>query len=1767
MNDSKFSYLLIDQPEQENLNLLKKKKISNKDIYLQKFEKFKPKEKSLEYGNIILEKRENQVKNLLSGFLKNLKSDRNDSDILKEEKINHKKINIINSNKDKIEIKNNFIGDNTDNIKPNSDINNIIFPQEKKKNNININFNCYHSNTGKNIYSIKERNNSFRKKNIENNFKTDRSSKFKEKINNIIKQAKSFGLKFITKYKSDDIEKNSHKIKKIINSNKKQNYDSLIKKNKSFQKDNNYINLKNNLNKLDRNSNDNFSLRPTNKKTDKFLKMFKKTKSDMFNESNHNSILSDLSNIHLNKKSFDINDNYKVNDFKIKEKKSKSSLNNQNLSNRTNPLIFSTIKESYKLSESSQNSSKIKSTINPEKASNLKKLMNLQKDKDDFKKYDTTNLNKKRKFRKNNNISKALRTDAKFKILKEQLKHSIILRPEKLKLSSRYLKTSKNNEKKDNSVRVNKKHYLLKNRKESNELGKKISNSFKSIDFGLKKDSNNCLKNESNFNKRNEESKLLSEKGLSEKVESKESKDSIANYSFNKDTKRKNIHNPDKFRKILHKSNLYDSLDDEEFEDEEDINSLYIDPNSLFSITFDSILFCFSIISFIEIPLFLAMSHNFCRDIKISFIALINYIIDIINIIDLFLSFFRAYYNWEEQLIIKIKFIVLHYLSGWFFFDLLSSIPVYTIIKFHENECKQNLSSFYNVILNNVHYLFMFNKVFKILKVFWNNQAWKIFSNKINEKWNIIIIIFLVLSSINYTACMYIFIGRNSFPNWIFQAKLNSEPFINIYISAIYIITMALTTVGYGDITCYSFYERIVQLLILNIGIFGYSWVVSFISNYIKKINEKSADFDKKLSILDEIKRNNPNLPDDLYDRILRHLKFKNFYDKKLKNIIFDCLPVGLKNNLISEMYKPIIKNFIFFKNFQNTDFIVRVILAFKPIIAYKNDILVNEGDMIEDIMFVKKGVLALELVINMDNPQENINKYKVENINSNLESNRNSIITQEKSNNLGNLLNINKETDFNINNFNKSSSNLENDYFMKYTNSLNKIFSQKEKEKTELKKNKNLIYVKIVKIRENEHFGDVLMFLERKSPLRVRVRSIKCELLFLKKMDAIKIFASYQNLWKRINKKSVYNFEQMQKSINKIVEIYCTVKKNKPKKKSKILKEDDMNKKKMEKEKINKTNNDNLVIYTSNKIEKRNLKKRKSFQNNKINYENFFRNLEYKEKLNDIDNNLKKNSSMKKIEVHYNNINNLSNLIFSSSSLSSISSKLLHSSLSNKNNISNKKSKKENICNNNNQKENKYFERNDKFQQGITQDNNEDKKKSKITEEENSFSLPKEKSIKQISQNSSNKNKKYLYTEKNNSNSDSHNNEEESMKRDGNENDSNSSNIQEINEELKSGEVIKIYNNETLLCKKIGFDILSTKQENSELNNSLAFKNSKVKILLKFLEGKNDKMAIKNKYTNINNENQNKNSSSKEKFKNKFESNKNNILNFGSSSIDNESNKNLESSIIYNDDEKKSKTWKNNLFINNNNSFQINSSYENFNLISHYKLVRNKLLQKKMKEYLINEIINLPHLSIKSTKLAEKLTSENKKEKNNNKKDIKNSFALKKNRDSISNINNISSINRRSKTSKIVNFSLSINKNPTNLKKLNTRRNLPQIKFSSQSKLKRCPSQKEIVIQNIKSSTNITNNFNYFGNTLFDFQKKMRIKKNSTLISPLKLKKKKDSIISKINFNIQKTNQNLNNPDEFYSNYFNSIILGELNQKKNNKKENLYSPPNHKLK
>ena len=261
--------------------------------------------------------------------------------------------------------------------------------------------------------------------------------------------------------------------------------------------------------------------------------------------------------------------------------------------------------------------------------------------------------------------------------------------------------------------------------------------------------------------------------------------------------------------------------------------------------------------------------------------------------------------------------------------------------------------------------------------------------------------------------------------------------------------------------------------------------------------------FEKHLEILQEIKIHHPNMKNSLYNEVLRNIYNEQLYERKDKHLLLDCLPYSLKNKLIEEMYKPLIKNLVFFKDIDNSDFIVKVVTSLKPLISVKGDIVIEEGDYIKEIIFVKKGVIGLNIVINLEDPEFSLKKYFGNNTIGKFD------ITYIKSNII-----IPKKT------FDDTA--------------LHNLFNKREE--TIIYKNDNTENIKIIEIRKNEHFGDALMFLNERCPLEAKVRTKTAELLILRKIEAIEIYSIYPNIWKRINKKSLFNMEQIYLKIKKVV-------------------------------------------------------------------------------------------------------------------------------------------------------------------------------------------------------------------------------------------------------------------------------------------------------------------------------------------------------------------------------------------------------------------------------------------------------------------------------------------------------------------------------------------------------------------------------------------------------------------------------------------------------
>jgi CRP-like cAMP-binding protein len=79
----------------------------------------------------------------------------------------------------------------------------------------------------------------------------------------------------------------------------------------------------------------------------------------------------------------------------------------------------------------------------------------------------------------------------------------------------------------------------------------------------------------------------------------------------------------------------------------------------------------------------------------------------------------------------------------------------------------------------------------------------------------------------------------------------------------------------------------------------------------------------------------------------------------------------------------------------------------------------------------------------------------------------------------------------------------------------------------------------RVMEIRRTEHFGDILIMAQQKSPVNVKVISNACDLFYINKSDLIEISTLFPQIWEKIFLISTYNYlimlERVEKKINKI--------------------------------------------------------------------------------------------------------------------------------------------------------------------------------------------------------------------------------------------------------------------------------------------------------------------------------------------------------------------------------------------------------------------------------------------------------------------------------------------------------------------------------------------------------------------------------------------------------------------------------------------------------
>lgn len=438
------------------------------------------------------------------------------------------------------------------------------------------------------------------------------------------------------------------------------------------------------------------------------------------------------------------------------------------------------------------------------------------------------------------------------------------------------------------------------------------------------------------------------------------------------------------FRKLLILKNVCDSLTDDE-ESEEDKT---VPHSAMENKKFKAYWQLFNLIFIVYFATMGIFRFTFFPNQTTGFFFFFEVLADIFFLIDIILNFFRPFPEKNKKIIFDKNLIAYNYLSGWFIFDLLGSLPLNIVllinylqiiqdpainkIVFSDNNNLRNDTILdeimYPILISNtfLYKLLRWFRIIRVIKFFLNkkkNRSLEIIFGK-NFKSNgfmSIISIFIILTHIS--TCLWIFVGginetdiRNS---WIKSISNHwSLSKFDIYVASLYFNLLTIYSVGYGDIVSKNNSERIYNIFILTIGNWLYSFGISYLSFLFANINEIDNKYNQKLSIMNKIEKKY-NIPKSLNRQIKRSLNNMHTKVHSEKFIIFDSLPLVLKRELILSMNKKGISNFMFFKN-SDKEFIITVLPLLKTQQLSKNDILVSIGGIVEEIYLINCGILSI---------------------------------------------------------------------------------------------------------------------------------------------------------------------------------------------------------------------------------------------------------------------------------------------------------------------------------------------------------------------------------------------------------------------------------------------------------------------------------------------------------------------------------------------------------------------------------------------------------------------------------------------------------------------------------------------------------------------------------------------------------------------------------------------------------------------------------------
>ncbi|XP_074579118.1 potassium channel KAT3-like [Curcuma longa] len=276
--------------------------------------------------------------------------------------------------------------------------------------------------------------------------------------------------------------------------------------------------------------------------------------------------------------------------------------------------------------------------------------------------------------------------------------------------------------------------------------------------------------------------------------------------------------------------------------------------------------------------------------------------------IDIVLTFFVAYLDPRSYLLVDDpKRIAARYLSSWFIFDILSTVPFQAISFLFERS--GNVLGF--KILNMLR-LWRLRRVSSLFSRIEKDIRFNYFWTRCTK------LVSVTVFAVHCAGCFYYLIA-DRYPNpsrtWIGAAMqdFRSQSLWTRYVTAMYWSMTTLTTTGYGDLHAENTGEMLFDIFYMLFDLALTSYIIGNMTNLIVHGTSRTRNFRDTVQSASEFAARN-QLPKHIKNQMLSHICLRFKTEELKQQQILSNLPKGIRSSIACNLFFPVVQQAYLFQ-------------------------------------------------------------------------------------------------------------------------------------------------------------------------------------------------------------------------------------------------------------------------------------------------------------------------------------------------------------------------------------------------------------------------------------------------------------------------------------------------------------------------------------------------------------------------------------------------------------------------------------------------------------------------------------------------------------------------------------------------------------------------------------------------------------------------------------------------------------------------------------